>query len=157
METLSRKIVVITTSSILLTACGGSSISAPPPPALAEVPKLDVLQSSLSPLDNSASKVESVIKNGVYLRSLQPLVPTYQTSVPEASADTKGNNFSTTITQEANVDEADRIKYDGDYLYIVSNGNYPELLSIAQGSQTEDELPAGSRKPRLRSRYAQAG
>lgn len=52
-------------------------------------------------------------------------------SAPEAASDsinsesTGGKSYSETNTQESGVDEADIVKYDGDYIYIAERNNIP--------------------------------
>ncbi|WNC73085.1 beta-propeller domain-containing protein [Thalassotalea psychrophila] len=45
-------------------------------------------------------------------------------SAPTSSTDDSGSNFSKTNLIEAGVDEADRVKYDGDNLYILAEQGY---------------------------------
>ncbi len=104
-------------------------------------------QSSVSekPLVSASNKAFSTyIKNGIRFRLAQseyPIVYTdaaaEQSSDGNSGADDSGG-FSTTNVHELGVDEADRLKYDGEYLYIVSKGD-----GSPEGIPTEiDTFPA---------------
>lgn len=65
-----------------------------------------------------------------------PLIYALETSdasTSKSSTSTVNNNYSSTITQENDVDEADRIKYNGSYLFIANNEyNQPYLSDTNQ-------------------------
>lgn len=67
------------------------------------------------------------------------------TTAPAAPADT-ARNFSTTTTQETSVDEADRVKTDGTYLYTLSTTNgyaYPmPAVPLATADASSAPYPA---------------
>lgn len=66
------------------------------------------------------------------------------TTAAAVAADTS-RNFSTTTTQETDVDEADRMKTDGTYLYTLSTNNYgvyPAVAMAADASATSAPYPA---------------
>lgn len=90
------------------------------------LPEITTSNVSLTALKQaSAQELENHIKNGIYQKSIElPQIYTLDNVNAPASkneASTTNNNYSATITQEAGVDEADRIKYNGNYLYIASN------------------------------------
>jgi uncharacterized secreted protein with C-terminal beta-propeller domain len=94
-----------------------------------EPPQLNELSVAISPLSATTQvSFAQHIKNGIYLRNSQNEQITTDNSLsnsPESAlAESDENNFSTTITQEQGVDEADRIKYDGNYLFIANNNYY---------------------------------
>lgn len=69
------------------------------------------------------------IKNGIYSAAFdyghgdRVNAPEFSTSQDSASTTGAAGDFSTTNTQESGVDEADRIEYDGNILYLAA---YPE-------------------------------
>lgn len=73
----------------------------------------------------SADKFESFIKNGIRLSTTIGIgVPELMDTADQAStSESSGSsaNYSTTNLHEAGVDEADRLKYDGQYLYTLSS------------------------------------
>lgn len=121
------RVLVTALCMALLTACGGSSTSAPDPipePPEPSVPDVNGAKAFPGGLRQSgASAVELFIKNGIYAYTSSPEI-TLDVSAPEAVS--TGGNFSTTNTQEQGVDEADRVEYDGEYLYLATQ---PEWLS----------------------------
>ncbi|WP_143871676.1 beta-propeller domain-containing protein [Catenovulum sediminis] len=128
MSFTNRKISLLA-SLILLSACGGSSIDTNQDGTQTEVdtvPDINAIQTSLKPLQKADKETFlTSLKNGLYLSAERGNV-IYAMEVDAApttdgSAEAANDDFSKTITQEEGVDEADRIKYDGDYLYIASN------------------------------------
>ncbi|WP_016957971.1 beta-propeller domain-containing protein [Catenovulum agarivorans] len=127
-----------------LTACGSSSIdtdSGDDDQPQQVVPDLNEKPIQLSPL-SKASKTEFLThyKNGLYLSaSNNGYVYKDGIAVPEMAVDAAadagggtsddGGNFSQTVTQEAGVDEADRVKYDGNYVYVNDSGNYQNSIA----------------------------
>lgn len=72
----------------------------------------------------SESRFANYIKNGLRLRLSGN---NYPDPLMEASADSSGvstSQFSTTNVHEIGVDEADRFKYDGEYLYAVESNSF---------------------------------
>jgi uncharacterized secreted protein with C-terminal beta-propeller domain len=106
----------------LLFACSGSDNPVDQPePRPTEPPIIN----QAKPFTGALTKVGQIsasryIKNGIYsaTQSFSTDVPV--TAAPEASF---ADGFSTTNTQEAGVDEADRVEYDGDFLYLAA---YPQ-------------------------------
>ena len=121
--------------------------------------QLKLSRVSAEPLTRtSRSDFERYLKNGIRARLLQSQYPVYATddTAMEASgnadADTGSSSaggFTTTNVHEQGVDEADRMKYDGQYLYIVTNpyGGYgiPEPavdVDAAETTESRDSMPA---------------
>ena len=92
-----------------------------------EAPKLNSATSFEGPLVKAGQvSVSRFIKNGIYSAAFDyangDRVGTPEYSVSQDSASATGD-FSTTNTQESGVDEADRIEYDGNILYLAA---YPQ-------------------------------
>ncbi|GLX77481.1 hypothetical protein tinsulaeT_08210 [Thalassotalea insulae] len=112
---------LVAIASLSLFACGnddggGTSIVGP----AESVPELNSMTMPLSSLTSAPSnEFERHLKNGIYLRNQSEFRVTFG-DVPEsvASADM---SFSGTNVQEQGVDEGDRIKYDGEFLFIANN------------------------------------
>jgi len=113
--------LILCTLTTMLTGCTSDSDK--------EVPELNELQMSLTPLTtNTDTTFEQHIKNGIYLRSVQNsyYVDGLMESVAapaQASADDAGSSqaFSQTNVQQQGVAEGDRIKYDGEHIFITNN------------------------------------
>lgn len=113
---------------VFLTACGDNSPEVVPPLLVPEAPQINQPKAFTGKLVTpGAEQVERYIKNGVYVSSIRtdeaasdnPIAVSAQSSNTQNVAQT----YSVTNTIEANVDEADRIKYDGDYMYVAETGN----------------------------------
>jgi uncharacterized secreted protein with C-terminal beta-propeller domain len=90
-----------------------------------EPPQLNSATSFDGPLVKAGQlPVSRFIKNGIY-SALFEHANTYKEGVIEAAVnqDSITTNFSSTNTQESGVDEADRIEYDGNILYLAA---YPQ-------------------------------
>ncbi|MEW6991219.1 beta-propeller domain-containing protein [Colwelliaceae bacterium 6441] len=115
----------------ILSACGDSnsgSLNTFKPAAT--LPDLNEMSVPLGKLTQQSSVgFERHLKNGVYLRH-QSQYRINLTDSPESSS-SSGTNFSSTINQEEGVDEGDRIKYDGQYLFIATQESY-------QGTATDE-------------------
>jgi uncharacterized secreted protein with C-terminal beta-propeller domain len=74
----------------------------------------------------SIGEFERFLKNGIRLRLVQQDYPSALASPPEDQSGGISGQFSTTNTHELNVDEADRIKYNGEYLFQVVEGGYSD-------------------------------
>ena len=85
----------------LLSGCGGGGDDTSPPPV--------AQQGKLRPV-SSADELEESIKSG--LTNLQNMDATTTAQTPQA------DGFTTTYTQEANIDEYDSVRYDGEHLYV---------------------------------------
>jgi hypothetical protein len=136
------KIIILLGSLLLLVGCGSDSStkeSALSIEQLEEVPELNTMSMALSPLKGaSAGDFEQHLKNGVYLNSAQQngfLEVGDSSNISTSDAAGGQSGYSLTITQEAGVDEGDRIKYDGDYMYIANN-QYYQRQTIAEEAPT---------------------
>jgi hypothetical protein len=110
--------------TVLLSACSDSDTKTTPDDQTTTLPQLNDIKVSTSPLAKaSADQFATNLKNGLFVRrySSSTLPPASGDQSNEMSATTSGN-FSTTNQQESGVDEADRVKYDGQYMYIAANG-----------------------------------
>ena len=110
--------------------CGGGSKSASEPIDLVTevasngVPILDAPAQSLQPLKTFSNiSFENYLKNGIYLSTTADNgIRLFENATSDvALTGASSGSFSTTITQEEGVDEADIVKYDGEYLYIAKN------------------------------------
>ena len=149
-------------SVIGLIGCGGSdspteTIIDPDPitpdpviiPPVSTVPQLNELTISLKPLKSvNETDFATHYKNGLYLAAMKDDGIRYFTSGDTSTQETSasgGESFSETITQEVGVDEADRVKYDGDFLYIANNGGYIHALDTATNIATTTPYSANVR------------
>ena len=111
-----------------LSACG-SDKDIEPVVVLPEVPP-EVNQATVfnGPLSQkSASQAEQFIKNGIYANSIAAATSDVVISTPSLGNENSGdsnNNFSQTNTIEQGVDESDRLKYDGNYMYVAETSTY---------------------------------
>lgn len=116
-----------------LSGCGGSSstMTTPEPePAPQQAPPINQAKAFDGPLVKAGeAKVAQYLKNGVYSATREAvIVPFNDGAVPTPGIEAE-SGFSTTNTQEAGVDEADRIEYDGTYLYVATQ---PQWFDIEQ-------------------------
>jgi uncharacterized secreted protein with C-terminal beta-propeller domain len=107
---------------INLSAC--SSDNPPTPEIISEPPSVNQARAFNGPLgQTSPQQVEQFIKNGIYATSIGTTE-----SAPIAASDAEtaapSENFSQTNTVEQGVDEADRLKYDGNYMYVAEASTY---------------------------------
>ncbi len=121
-----RLILAVTVFSLM--GCGDDNDS---PTVIVDegIPELNEMHLSLQGLKKSQNdSFISHYKNGIYLSTFVNNDILYATAEDAAeSVVVEGSSYSTTITQENGVDEADRVKYDGNNLYIANNG-YSEYL-----------------------------
>lgn len=121
------RVLGISISIALLSACGGSSSRTPTPtpePPAPTAPEINGARAFSGGLQQSgASAVERFIKNGIYSIAANTYVE-LDTAAPEAVSGAGG--FSTTNTQEQGVDEADRVEYDGNYLYVATQPEWTQ-------------------------------
>jgi uncharacterized secreted protein with C-terminal beta-propeller domain len=136
-----KKLLFVFSSLLILFGCGNSDSAVDVIDELTEVPQLNPLSMSLNPLSkNTQTTFEQHIKNGIYLRSKDSTNNQVLelSSVPiSASADSSNENLSNTNSQEVGVAEGDRIKYDGQYLFI-ANDQYA-LHTFTDGAISNDE------------------
>jgi uncharacterized secreted protein with C-terminal beta-propeller domain len=114
--------------ALSLAACGSDSTN----PLDKENTLPDINQSNVS-IDSlkqaTHATLEMHIKNGLYRQSIETPV-TYAEEADAVAISVPADEFSTTITQEQNVDEGDRVKYDGKFIYIANNNqNYYTIES----------------------------
>ncbi|MBL4631705.1 MAG: beta-propeller domain-containing protein, partial [Paraglaciecola sp.] len=120
-------LVIIMMIVFVLAACSNETtvIDDPITARPTEPPVLNSATSFEGPLVKSGQVSASrFIKNGIY-SAVFDYSNTFKDGVVEATAslDSASAGFSTTNTQESGVDEADRIEYDGNTLYLAT---YPQ-------------------------------
>jgi len=130
----------------LLVGCGSDSTTEAHVEVAQAVPQLNEMSIALTPLKAASSAdFEHHLKNGVYLNSTQKTgilesATSDTASSTESVSNENGqqNNYSSTITQEAGVSEGDRLKYDGEYMYIANDESYSQqtLAKDAPTSKT---------------------
>ena len=120
--------------SLPLFACGGSHTNSNPPTTSERIDYSNLSSATLEPgslRQASTQELSTLIKNGLRLsineyRNYSMLIrETAITSAQDSSINTS-DNFSTTNVQVAGVDEADSVKYDGKYIYLVTPTQYSE-------------------------------
>ncbi|GAB2692800.1 beta-propeller domain-containing protein [Aliiglaciecola aliphaticivorans] len=108
-------------SALLLAGCGGSGGKSETNTKVIESPpQVNQPTGFIGPLAQDAGKAEEYIKNGIYAASLFAADSIVEGDVASPSLATP--QFSATNTIESGVDEADRVKYDGQTFYLA---NYP--------------------------------
>jgi uncharacterized secreted protein with C-terminal beta-propeller domain len=107
----------------LLAGCSGGDSVELVAPRPSSVPNINEAQPFAGPLKKlNAKQASRFIQNGIYAATEHPY--SLPTPAPAAAAESD-KSFSVTNTQESGVDEADRIEYDGDYLYLAA---YPQWI-----------------------------
>ncbi len=128
MKTVLTASLTLVVLSGAISGCGGSS-STDPEVELTEPPVINQAKAFDGPLSSSTSlAAERYIKNGIYAAAFAARneVTSNPSLISDAAAPTFTENFSTTNTAEQGVDEADRIEYDGDYLYLATTQQWLE-------------------------------
>ena len=123
--TIGVQLATLSITSTLLFACNSSDKE------ILSVGELEHLPLSDSGLKKASSNsVALALQNGMYLnlsgnsyQGCNTCEVTLSASNDGAVADAAEGNFSTTTTQEQGVGESDRVKYDGDVMFIASNGS----------------------------------
>ncbi|MCV2884785.1 beta-propeller domain-containing protein [Aestuariibacter sp. AA17] len=120
---------------VMLSGCGGSGdgdVTATPqqpvqPDPQTKPPEVKAPKGFAGELVKAGEeKVSQYLKNGVYAATLGLGQPRFEiTATPEAALGDAGS-VSSTNTQEAGVDEADRIEYDGNFLYVATSSSWSE-------------------------------
>lgn len=126
--------VAVALLSMGLTACGGSSSAPeptpsptpdpePPAPIVPEINSARAIPGSLE--QPGATSFERYLKNGIYSISGNNPIENEVTApapVTDDASEALGSDggFSETNTSEVGVDEADRVEYDGDTLYVAT-------------------------------------
>lgn len=117
----------------LLSACGGSDTVSipepqpePPAPAPPKINSPQVIAGNL--VQPGAAPFERYLKNGLYSRYAGNERADGDTPAPtlEFGGTASSSGFSQTNTAEVGVDEADRIEYDGDILYVATQPVWSE-------------------------------
>jgi len=135
---LYKSLIALSICSILV-GCGSNDDSPP---------ELNEMSMALTPLSkNAPTTFEQHIKNGLYIRSSAADIMTLEDSSMVADASpAQSREFSTTTVQTAGVGEGDRIKYDGEYLFIAKNNDY-KYTTVS----TDDQgLPASDSQTSIR-------
>jgi len=112
-----------------------------------EVPELNDLQMSLTPLARGVTKTattfEQYIKNGLYLRSLQNNYAVDGVLENTALADKASDGdagFSQTNVQQQGVAEGDRVKYDGEHMFIANNQYDFQILERSMSEEAQSSV-----------------
>ncbi|REL26308.1 hypothetical protein DXX93_06735 [Thalassotalea euphylliae] len=110
-------------ATLLFTACSSDdspsvAIVEPEPQQAPDVNASKVFKGGLTKVNGNAA--EQFLKNGIFASTFDLPVIAFQDS-----ASSSRSGFSTTNTQEQGVDEADRIEYDGNYLYVAQYPQWP--------------------------------
>lgn len=132
-----KPMVKLVLLSLPLVACGGGSNSGQhniqkEPPVNTDYSALSESQLEPGPLRQaSASELSALVKNGLRVSLSQNQsygMMIRETAVTNIAADNKsgGGDFSGTNVQVANVDEADGVKYDGNYIYLATPTEYTD-------------------------------
>lgn len=134
-----KPVVKIALLSLPLVACGGGSsdsvVSDPKPQTNTDYSALSQSKLEPGPLRQaSATELSELVKNGLRVslsenQSYGMMIretAVINTNSTSDSANNKlgGSNFSGTNVQVANVDEADGVKYDGQYIYLATPTEY---------------------------------
>ncbi|PHS18229.1 MAG: hypothetical protein COA86_08795 [Kangiella sp.] len=85
------------------------------------------------------SDFATYVKNGVRLRLVTTDYPVALASASEGDSAVNASNFSTTNVHEIGVDEADRLKFDGEYLYTVAYAGYQDAENLSIDSANLDK------------------
>jgi len=103
-----------------LAGCGGSGNSETTIEQVETLPEFNGMTTSLTPLSAQSNTLfERHLKNGVYMRGDTSVINYFDAA--ESSSQSSSRSFSSTITQEQGVDEGDKVKYDGKYVFIARN------------------------------------
>ncbi len=106
-------IALITT----LTACSGSNENAP------TVTPVSEKSAGIFSLATDDTAFEEAIKNALLPKPTENSFAIAQASPGELAADSSSSRFTSTYVLENGVDEADMVKYTGDYLLVARNSN----------------------------------
>ncbi|GAA0855312.1 beta-propeller domain-containing protein [Aliiglaciecola litoralis] len=110
-------------SSIMLSACDSPKVAIDPIEEQKTVPQVNQAKNIPGPLEQG--KAAGFIRNGIYAATLANPAPETPTTVEAGPTTSFGSGFSKTNTIEQGVDEDDRVKYDGNTLFIAA---YPIWL-----------------------------
>lgn len=136
---LRGSLVAVAISAVV--GCNSSNSDSLP---ISDIQVMPVTESKLT--NASADQVALTLQNGLYLfatgnnaHCVDCQFMTLDGGIAESASD-RGNH-STTTTQEQGVDESDRIKYDGDILYIASS-KQGAINTFTENSEQQDVQPA---------------
>lgn len=138
-----NKSLSVLVATIVLISCGNNETEL----SVADLRLMEINDARLEQV--SGDKLTLTLQNGLYLNSqyyvscdqceAAPMEATTDTSAGDRASD----NYSTTTTQESDVDESDRVKYDGSTLYLASNNDYQYWqqrdINGGTGAEIEDE------------------
>jgi hypothetical protein len=133
----------------VLVGCGSGSESG----GHVDYSRLELAAPVAEPLSNQHDKSSfaNYLRNGLRLQFADEVA--HATSdvalAAEATTDSAGragSDFSVTNVHVQGVDEADRVKYDGEHLYVLSTSqaHYARILPLAEPMSTAQEAPAQS-------------
>ncbi|GMM84167.1 beta-propeller domain-containing protein [Pseudoalteromonas sp. MTN2-4] len=119
---MKRSLLLSSLALGILIGCGGSNNTDTPPLDEQKIPKLNDIKVSAAPLIKASEfQFSQNLKNGLFKR-YQARLSNYKAPENDATASpSTSKDFSQTNQQEQNVDEADRIKYDGEFLFIAAD------------------------------------
>ena len=144
-QTLTRMMIMdLKTLLAVAIACGLAGCETEPEDASVTIELPEISSSPLEKVGSDAA-LEKYLKNGLLYATYQSqnlsttefvaedsVVLTGTATAPNTpDANFSSSSFSATNTQEADVDEADRIEYDGDFLYILTRPDYQSYFSDA--------------------------
>lgn len=116
-DKISKCMAVLIFSTCIITACSNDS---DPIIIDSQPPELSLTSASSAPLGSaSAISADRYIKNGLYVIGTQGLAE-FNDGGSDGAVAQPTPEFSSTNTQISGVDEADRIEYDGEFLYVAS-------------------------------------
>jgi hypothetical protein len=148
MTTLNVMSSAVMLASLLLTACGGSSSSSreaepTPKPTITTTKARPGLLIRASSGEALGLSLQQGLQNAGYTSGSREsiLVAGIAFEGGDVAADSGAgqDRFTSTNVQEAGVDEADMVKYDGEVLYFVDRGQWSDT-GVLQDAQV-DELP----------------
>ncbi|MBU2881569.1 beta-propeller domain-containing protein [Psychrosphaera sp. B3R10] len=139
----SLRIALIFAIGASVTACGSDGLFGSSSKNNVDVEELEIIASSGNRLVKASSLLtEQVVKNGMLLQGnvnrCNECDFTAEAST-DVSAPTTGD-YSQTTTQESGIDESDRVKYDGDRVYLASN-NYYWYETLDNGTDNDESRP----------------
>ncbi len=163
MNTRCAALCAIVGTSALLVACGGSSGDGPDRGRYdTDYSQLRWADPALEPLTNEhpPEAVSEYLRNGIRLQvrgSDDGSVEEDEVAMPNAPEDAAGggDSFSRTNVHVEGVDEADRLKYDGRYLYVAESPQYSyhhfaERAELDDAAGSDDSVPEPSPVQALR-------
>ena len=119
---MKRSLLLSSLTLGILIGCGGSNKTDTPSVEEQEIPKLNDIKVSAAPLIKASEfQFSQNLKNGLFKRYQTRLSNDDTLENDASTSPTASKDFSQTNQQEQNVDESDRIKYDGEFLFIAAN------------------------------------